>query len=117
LSHYTGPKKRAEDHSTPWRWSEFFHKWSFIWWTLLLLGVSYPAKVVTGLRSETKQTVQQSETRLQVQIDTLKMKVTNTERNQDGMLEIMEALLRIRCTELSDREIRRLGVPCKMADK
>jgi hypothetical protein len=56
-------------------------------------------------------------TRLQVQIDTLKMKVTNTERNQDGMLEIMEALLRIRCTELSDREIRRLGVPCKMADK
>jgi hypothetical protein len=111
--HYTGNKRRAEDQDKRWRWSEWFHKYSFIWWPLVLMGVAYPAKIVSGLRSESKQSVERVEQRLQIQIDTIKVRLDQSEDRQEAIIDILEALLRIRCTEMSDREIRRLGVPCE----
>lgn len=103
-STYTGPKKRAEDYDRRWKWSEWFTKYSFVWWPIVLAGVAYPAKVVHSLRSDTKNTVDALENRIQPQIDTLKVEIQAGKSDRKQINDKLDALLRKACADQSPRE-------------
>lgn len=79
-------------------------KYSFVWWPLLLAGVAYPAKVVSGLKEGTQQSIHATEVRLQVQIDTLKEQVQSGADDRKQMNEKLDALLRKACADQTQRE-------------
>ena len=114
-AHYTGPKRREEDRDRRWKLSEWFLKYQFIWWPLVLAGVAYPAKVVSGLKSDTKASVELAESRLQEQIDTLKTQVRQATAERAEIREIGEALLASTCADLPPREQirRRIAKACQ----
>lgn len=93
-----------ERRSRPRRLADWFYKYSFIWWPVLLAGVAYPAKVVSGLREDTKETVHASEQRLQVQIDTLKVQVQAGNEDRKQINDKLDALLRKACADQTPRE-------------
>lgn len=110
------PRNRASDKRWRYKASNFWLTYSFVWGPLLVMlvvaAISYPAKIRAEDKLDTSAKIDSLATRLDRRITRLETRDSIAERKAVVRDELLRALVRIRCDDLSPGEIRRLGIPC-----
>lgn len=89
-------------------------KYRIIVWVIAaaLVALGFDFKTPKAQYADLHQEIISTSIRLQSQVDTLKLQMYRITHDQR-----LDALIRLKCAELSQRDIIRFGVPCKEVEQ